>query len=444
MMDSTHFYTVCSLFSYAGVLTADMHWTEDKNDAGFIAGWLQSANVCGRIVTSSLWGFVAQRYGAKPVLLLALVSLLVGGLLFGFCTDLVGAMCVRFIFFGLLNGWPVLMGPCAAAAAGDTRQTEVLGLIIAASSGTQLVGPGLGGWTYGWVPKYPAIVPSSIGCVLTVATFVLFCRVHGAFGASPVDGEENAPSPKVHSSSKVLLRWPVPLLIWMRVCQGFAIFGIFEAIPLWLISDKELGGLGLSEKEVGTLLSRSGLWSMVYFSFLLPLVMPRRLAPRFFSIVTSCIAGLAALILPYCTTVPTANLLHLLCASMFLSQSVVNIQFTNNTTGLHERSLVTGVAVTVETIGKASAPVVMSWSFAWSLQRFGKEGHDLVFLIMASLALMQLICCLCLPSSVDGVEDVDEVADSPRNFSTEKAPMTWKIGREEPNMTAVMHRRVSE
>ena len=32
---------------------------------------------------------------------------------------------VRFIFFGLLNGWPVLMGPCAAAAAGDTRQTEV-------------------------------------------------------------------------------------------------------------------------------------------------------------------------------------------------------------------------------------------------------------------------------------------------------------------------------
>ena len=30
--------------------------------------------------------------------------------------------------------------------------TQVLGLITAASSGTQLVGPGLGGWTYGWVP----------------------------------------------------------------------------------------------------------------------------------------------------------------------------------------------------------------------------------------------------------------------------------------------------
>ena len=49
---------------------------------------------------------------------------------------------------------------------------------------------------------------------------------------------------------------------------------------------------------------------------------PRCLAPRFFSIVTSCIAGLAALILPYCTTLPAANLLHLLCASMFISQSV--------------------------------------------------------------------------------------------------------------------------
>ena len=35
-----------------------------------------------------------------------------------------------------------------------------------------------------------------------------------------------------------------------------------EAVPLWLISETKLGGLGMTEKEVGSLLSRSGLWRL--------------------------------------------------------------------------------------------------------------------------------------------------------------------------------------
>ena len=30
---------------YAAVLSADLHWVADRNEAGFVAGWLQSANV---------------------------------------------------------------------------------------------------------------------------------------------------------------------------------------------------------------------------------------------------------------------------------------------------------------------------------------------------------------------------------------------------------------
>ena len=75
------------------MLTADLHWTDDVNSAGYMAGWLQSANVCGRIVTSSLWGLIAQRHGPKPVLRVTLASLFVGGVLFGGCTNFAGAMC---------------------------------------------------------------------------------------------------------------------------------------------------------------------------------------------------------------------------------------------------------------------------------------------------------------------------------------------------------------
>ena len=127
MMDSCHFYTVCSLFSSraskmpfgGGLSLSSMAYREampafspqtstgrppgidawastaqdDVNSAGFVAGWLQSANVCGRVVTSSLWGLAAQRHGARPVLRITLAALFVGGVLFGCCTNFALAMC---------------------------------------------------------------------------------------------------------------------------------------------------------------------------------------------------------------------------------------------------------------------------------------------------------------------------------------------------------------
>jgi len=87
---------------------------------------------------------------------------LIGGILFGFCTDLVAAMSVRFIFFGL-NSWMVLQGPCAIASAGCDRQTEVLGSMFAAAA-VQLIGPAAGGWTYDMVEEFPALVPNLTGC----------------------------------------------------------------------------------------------------------------------------------------------------------------------------------------------------------------------------------------------------------------------------------------
>ena len=90
------------------------------------------------------------------------------------------------------------------------------------------------------VPKYPAIVPSIIGCVLTLATFVLFFRVHRASGASPpadADAEENATSPKVmkvHSSSKV------PSVGWIMDSDDFSAGFFFMNLKLTAIAPQKM------------------------------------------------------------------------------------------------------------------------------------------------------------------------------------------------------------
>ena len=63
------------------MLSADLGWVPGRDEAGFVAGWLQSSNVFGRMLTSSIWGCVAARYGFNLVLKVTLSSLLLGGLL---------------------------------------------------------------------------------------------------------------------------------------------------------------------------------------------------------------------------------------------------------------------------------------------------------------------------------------------------------------------------
>ena len=60
-------------------------------------------------------------------------------------------------------------------------------------------------------------------------------------------------------SKSVIFRWPIPMILAMRFASGFATFAMYEAVPLWLISDSAVGGLSLDEKSVGSLLCRSGI-----------------------------------------------------------------------------------------------------------------------------------------------------------------------------------------
>ena len=406
-LEGAYFYTVCAIFSFAGVLSVDLGWAPGKNEAGFVAGWLQSSNVCGRIFTSPVWGLIASRYGIKVVLSITLASMLIGCGLFGFCTNLIAAMAVRFIFFGLLNGWLVLTGPCAVAAAGRERQTELLGLIFAAGCGMQLIGPAVGGWTYGLVEDFPALLPSLVGCALSILALVLFSGVHQTFSqehpveekAEAAEAAEGAEASLAKSKS-LLFQWPLPLIFLMRFAGGCASYTMYEAVPLWLISDTDLGGFGMTEKTVGSFLCRSGLWNIIYFTWILPWC-SKRFGSRCYSIVTSTIATVTACILPFSINIPSANVLHLIWASALVSNNVLNAAFTNNAAPPEDRLLANGFAVTAETIGKAIGPVASSSIFAWTLRTWGWHGHGAVFFVLAGLSIFQTICVLCLPSYVE-------------------------------------------
>ena len=148
----SHFSTICSLFSYAGFLVVDQGWCDSVDEAGYLAGWLGSALVLGRLPTGVAWGALSDARGRRPALLLTFFGILVGNVAFGLCTTLRQALVVRFVFLGMGNGWVSLSATYVSEVAGAKRQNRVQGYVLSGGTFTQLMGPAAAALLYREVP----------------------------------------------------------------------------------------------------------------------------------------------------------------------------------------------------------------------------------------------------------------------------------------------------
>ncbi|CAM9302492.1 unnamed protein product, partial [Ectocarpus sp. 8 AP-2014] len=70
----SHSYSLSSLFPYVGFMVQHLGVADDKDEAGYYAGYLASAFMVGRFATSYFWGRFADRYGRLPVVYIGLSS----------------------------------------------------------------------------------------------------------------------------------------------------------------------------------------------------------------------------------------------------------------------------------------------------------------------------------------------------------------------------------
>lgn len=147
---------ISSLFPFLYFMIRDFHIAKREEDIGYYAGYVGSAFVFGRALTSVLWGMIADRYGRKPVIMFGTISVVIFNTLFGFSTNFWMAVSTRFLL-GSLCG---ILGPMRAYASEVCRKEyQALGMsIISTSWGSGLViGPALGGFLAQPAEKYPNI-----------------------------------------------------------------------------------------------------------------------------------------------------------------------------------------------------------------------------------------------------------------------------------------------
>eukprot|EP00971_Amphidinium_carterae_P149745 2968826-Amphidinium_carterae.1 len=160
---AAHLYFVCNIFSFGALMCVDLGWAQDRDNAGYVAGYLNSANTLGRIPTAGLWGFIADRYGYRSAVLATFSFLAIGGIAFGSSTAFALSVASRFVFWGMLNGWISLFVPLCTAA--GEQQMQTLGHVLGAGQLVQTLAPAIGAWMYTATQHstWPASGPSFVG-----------------------------------------------------------------------------------------------------------------------------------------------------------------------------------------------------------------------------------------------------------------------------------------
>lgn len=366
----------------------DYGLAEDRSATGYYTGFLCGSLMLGRAVGAPFWGWVADQWGRKPVLLISLFSIAIGSLGLGLARNLETAV-LSLLFAGVFCNLSATAKTCVSEV--TSKQTQAMafyalgwfyGQIAGYLIGGFLVHPELSGLvTEGILVKYPYLLPNVVCMAVSLLTLI---SVFVFFKETLVIPSAVLTVP--HNSS--YLRSSKGLIAFY-VLEVFCNTGFIETFPLWCWSSQEHGGLDLSTAEIGVTLTAAyvvlGLGqSCVYGEF------TRRLGLR------KVITGSSMLLCPVLVAMSCLNLLPrlwlqpvLALACLFfylLSYNIFTSLFVliNSNVGQQDRAKLNSCTMGVGYIVKGLTPLFVDFSFAYTSEHGQKYpfDHHFVFTLL--------------------------------------------------------------
>ena len=143
-------------------------------EEGVYVGLLASAFALAQLATNLLWGFLSDRVGRKPTMLLGTSLLTVCFVFFGLCTTYAQLIVVH-VAMGLLNGNAAIVPTCLGEVTDRTNQSSAFTWLPVIYSLGSIIGPALGGLLAGLAggSKYPFLAPNILDAALLLASVVV-------------------------------------------------------------------------------------------------------------------------------------------------------------------------------------------------------------------------------------------------------------------------------
>ncbi|KAL2022928.1 hypothetical protein VTK56DRAFT_4143 [Thermocarpiscus australiensis] len=145
-----------------------------EGQEGMYVGLLASAFALAQLTTNLLWGYLSDRVGRKPTMLLGTTLLTVCFVCFGLCTTYWQVISVH-VAMGLLNGNAAIVPTCLGEVTDRTNQSSAFTWLPVIYSLGSITGPALGGLLVGVAggPEYPFLAPNVFAAALLLASVVV-------------------------------------------------------------------------------------------------------------------------------------------------------------------------------------------------------------------------------------------------------------------------------
>ena len=449
-------FTMVQVFPYLPWMVQHLIPGLDEKNIGYYSGLIASSQFVGRTFGSFLWGWLADKYGRKIIMISSGILLAFATFCYGFSSTVFIAIVFRFLV-GFFNG----IIPAGKAAisdySDDTTQPFAMGFLGAAFSLGLVFGSGFSGLLadpiaqydiprYRLFVKYPYVLPGiANACILLIGVVVVYFFMEESSNKKPAEEEPSIVSPNtgdggVYSSGEeresdgmlhtrpvrnkgILFRfismlresvfyelitdWLVILLLLLYSLFSVVVLSLDEVLPLWSKVPREIGGLAMSIRKFSIVISISALVCFPFSLFI-------------FQAFERCLGGLRSYLvallclIPVCVLMPSISVLPGIASSLLLG--IFNIflrlfvsavfaalsMFVNNSVTPDKLGAVNGLCISICSIFRSFAPIYGGSVFAISLNNhtFPLDYH-LVFVINGFVLILCILFGTVLPESLN-------------------------------------------
>lgn len=249
-------YVVIELLGYSLILPLLPYYAQSFGATPLVIGFLGTSNALAQVLGAPLIGRLSDRYGRRPLLILAISASFVGFVMLGLGRSLTILFASR-IIDGLLGGNIALAQAYITDVTDEKSRAKGLGIIGAAFGIGFIIGPAMGGLMSQWGYSVPALAAAGL-CAINLVWVITSLP-------ESLTPEKRAalairPHPPITARAMVeaLARPRVGPLLHTRLFYALA-FGLFQS-NFALVA---LYRLGLQARSTGYVLAYVGLLAVL-------------------------------------------------------------------------------------------------------------------------------------------------------------------------------------
>jgi MFS family permease len=152
----------------------------DVGQIGLYVGTIASSFALAQFATNFFWGWLSDRVGRKPVVMLGTILTAIAFLMFGFCRTLWQAVLVQ-AFMGLVNGNQGVISTCLGEITDRSNQSKAFVYLPVIYGIGGITGPAIGGllvfqdipFKKGQKNPYPYLVPNLFSAAILLIDLIL-------------------------------------------------------------------------------------------------------------------------------------------------------------------------------------------------------------------------------------------------------------------------------